>query len=161
MKAKTLNIKTATSVTFLIVLLVVMQVYGQDVKTLTKTILESDLINLLILAYIIGTLTIHGYLYSSRELQKDSFIYKHFGKYADAVFEVATYGLAGTTSLALLKGLYLQTFYEAQYFNGFGGFDLASMCILTSFLLFYCLFNTTIRFKAIVFFTETSKIETS
>lgn len=158
-QAKPLNWKTTGAVVFVIALIIVMQTFGNDIKGPLKNILESKWIVFSVWGYVGGTFLIHRYLYFSSELKKDSFIYKHFGAYAETLFGVATYGIAGTTSLALLKGLYLQTFYDGLYFNGFGSFDLVSMFLLTSFLLVYCMFNTTIMLKDVLFHSETSAIE--
>lgn len=155
-----LNYKTAAAVIFLIALIILMQVYGSSLKDPLKNILESKWLSIFLWAYIAGTFVTHKYLYSSNALEKDSFIYKHFGSYADTLFGIATYGFGSSTSLALLKGLYLQVFYEESYFNGFAAFDLASMFLLTSFLLVYCVFNTTVLFKSVLFHSEMSPIET-
>ncbi|WP_281649103.1 hypothetical protein [Parendozoicomonas sp. Alg238-R29] len=123
-----------------------------------KTMLESGAINTFIWAYVGSVFLLHQYLYGANELKNDSFIYKHFGRYADTLFGIATYGLAGTTSTALLKGLYLQTFYSGMYFTGFGTFDLVSMFLLTSFLLVYSMFNTSMMLRTIIYHTETVEI---
>lgn len=157
-KPNSLNLKTTCAVLFLIVLFVLMQAFGTDIKGPLKSFLESKWVGIGAWAYISGTFIIHQYLYSSSELKKDSFIYKHFGVYADTLFGAATYGFAGTTSLSLLKGLYLQTFYEKSFFIGFATFDLVSMFLLTSFLLVYCVFNVTLMFKDIIFHSETSQV---
>lgn len=158
-KANSFNWRTTLSVIFLISLVIIMQTFGTELKEPLKILLESKWINFAVWAYVCGTFSIHRYLYSSKELQTDSFIYKHFGIYADTLFGIGTYGFAGTTSLALLKGLYLQTFYEGNFFHGFVTFDLVSMFLLTSFLLVYCMFNTTIMFIDILFHSETSPID--
>lgn len=157
-KPKSLNWKSTGAAIFLMALIVAVQIYSSEIKEPLKTILESGWLSVAAWAYISGTFIIHQYLYSSSELKRDSFIYKHFGVYADTLFGAATYGFAGTTSLALLKGLYLQTFYEQSYFIGFATFDLVSMFLLTSFLLVYCLFNISVMFKDIVFHSSTSEV---
>lgn len=159
-KQHSLNYKTAGAVIFLIALIILMQAYGSFLKEPLKTVLESKWLSIFLWSYIAGTFLIHKYLYSLNTLQKDSFIYKHFGSYADTLFGIATYGFGSSRSLALLKGLYLQVFYEESYFNGFATFDLASMFLLTSFLLVYCIFNTTVLFKSVLFHSEISQIET-
>ena len=118
-KASSFNWKTTLAVIFVIVLIVIMQTFGSELKEPLKNLFESKWINVMVWAYVCGTFSIHRYLYSSKELKTDSFIYKHFGVYADTLFGIGTYGLAGTTSLALLKGLYLQAFYDEKFFNGF------------------------------------------
>jgi hypothetical protein len=158
-KSKSLNLKSTGAVVILILLIILVQTYGTEIKEPLKKLFESKWLNIGVWAYIAGTFLIHQYLYASTELKKDSFIYKHFGVYADALFGVATYGFAGTTSLALLKGLYIQTFYEGEYYIGFATFDLVSMFLLSSFLLVYCIFNTSLMFKDILFHSEMSKVE--
>jgi len=157
-KPKSLNLKSTGAAIFLIALIVVVQTFGGEIKEPLKAVLESGWLNIAAWGYIAGTFIIHQYLYSSSELKRDSFIYKHFGVYADTLFGAATYGFAGTTSLALLKGLYLQTFYQKSYFIGFATFDLVSMFLLTSFLLVYCLFNISVMFKDIMFHSGTSEV---
>lgn len=156
---KPLNLKSTGAVVILIVLIVLVQAYGSDIKEPLRIMLESKWLNIVVWSYIAGTFLTHQYLYASNELKKDSFIYKHFGTYADTLFGVATYGFAGTTSLALLKGLYLQIFYAKEYYIGFATFDLISMFLLSSFLLVYCMFNTSIMFKDILFHSEMSTVE--
>lgn len=158
-KSKKFNFKATGALLFLILIIVALQVFGSDIKEPLKKVFESGWLNIVAWAYIGGTYLIHQYLYSSTELKSDSFIYKHFGIYADAIFGAATYGFAGTTSLALLKGLYLQTFYNKESFIGFATFDLVSMFLLTSFLLVYCMFNITVMFKGILFHSGTSQVE--
>lgn len=156
---KKVNFKTSCAVMFLIILIVFAQIYGSELKEPLKTILESSWLNVLAWGYISGTYVIYQILYSSSELKTDGFLYKHFGVYADTLFGAATYGFAGTTSLSLIKGLYLQTFYKESYFIGFATFDLVSMFLLTSFLLAYCIFNVSKMFKEILFYHSASAVE--
>lgn len=157
-KSKPLNIKTTLGVIFLISLIVAAQANGETIKGPIKSALESGWLDIAVWGYVLGTCAIHKYLYSSNELQNNSFLYRHFGNYAEAVFGAATYGFASATSLALLKGLYLQTFYAESYFVGFANFDLVSMFFLTSFLLVYCLFNTSVMLKEVLFHQSISEV---
>jgi hypothetical protein len=68
-------------------------------------------------------------------------IYKDFGKFADSAFAIITYGLASTTSAAILKGVYIQQFFhEKIYFNHFDQIDIYSMLAVCIFLLGYSLY---------------------
>lgn len=156
---KNFNLRTTGAVIFLICLIIAVQIYGSDIKEPLKNILESSWLNVCAWAYISGTYIIYQYLFSSSELKTDGFLYKHFGVYADTLFGAATYGFAGTTSLSLIKGLYLQAFYKKEYFIGFATFDLVSMFLLTSFLLAYCTFNVSKMFKEILFYRSASPVE--
>ena len=69
-----------------------------------------------------------------------SLIYKMFGKFADTAFTIGTLGVAGTTALALLKGIYIQTIMENDiYFNHFNEIDIFSLFVVAMFLLVYSL----------------------
>lgn len=158
-KKASVNYKWTFSLLFLIGLIIIIQVFGSDMKQPIKELFESGWLSIVLWAYVAGVFSVHRYLFATYELANDSFIFKHFGTYAETLFAIGTYGLAGTTSVALLKGLYLQTFFEGQYFTGFAKFDLVSMFLLTSFLLVYCVFNTTMLLKDIIFYSENSVVE--
>lgn len=68
-------------------------------------------------------------------------IYKHFGKFADSGFAVGTYGLASTTSAAILKGVYSQQFFQEEiYFTNFDQIDIYSMLVVCLFLFGYSVY---------------------
>ncbi|MNI34911.1 hypothetical protein D3C73_889210 [compost metagenome] len=159
-KPSKINKKYTFFLLLMITIIILMQIYGHEIKKPIKEIFESDLLGVILWGYIIGTFCIHKLIYGTTTLKSDSFILKHFGSYADLCFGMTTYGLAGTTSLALLKGLYLQQYFNSIYFIGFASFDLVSMFLLSSFLLVYCIFNTSILLTEIMFYGETAKVET-
>lgn len=114
-----------------------------EAKKIVRIVLESNWPSIAIwLLAIVGVSA--GWFFGEPEKNRlDGFIYQSFGGYADAVFTIATYGFSGSTSLALLKGLYLQLFFGGAFFSGFGDFDLASIFVISSFLLFYSVVGTT------------------
>ncbi|MFC1520215.1 hypothetical protein ACFL6Z_10925 [Pseudomonadota bacterium] len=68
-------------------------------------------------------------------------IFKHFGKFADSGFAIITYGLASSTSTAILKGVYIQQFFDEKvYFKNFDQIDIYSMLVVCIFLLGYSLY---------------------
>ncbi len=75
----------------------------------------------------------------------------NFEVYADSIFSIATYGLAGTTSVTLLKGVFLQHFYGESFFFQFGTLDLATIALVSSYLLIYAGVNTTKMFADVIF----------
>jgi hypothetical protein len=154
------NYKALLATFFVVALVLISQVYNENIKDVLKLVLESNILTAVLWSYVTGVFLIHKYLYSSNSLPKDSFVYKHFGPYSDAFLGIATNGLAGSTSLSLIKGLYLQTFYTGSYFSGFGTFDLSSMFVMASFLLYYSVFNTTVLVKEIAFHSAVTPIET-
>lgn len=71
---------------------------------------------------------------------QSTLIYKNFGKFADISFTVITLGLAGTTSLALLKGVFGQMIIKNNiYFMNFEDIDIWSLLVVSIFLLIYSL----------------------
>jgi hypothetical protein len=82
-----------------------------------------------------------------------------FKYFADAVFNAATFGFAGSTSVALLNALYQQAIFNQQNFSGFGNFDLASIFVVSSFLLFYSLNGMIAMIAAAIFQAEAIPIE--
>lgn len=85
-------------------------------------------------------------------------MYSNFGKYADSIFSIATFGFAGSTSIALLKGLYLQAVFDVTNFIGFGNFDLASIFVISSFLLFYSVNSTLRLLRNVLFQAEAEQV---
>lgn len=143
----------------LFALIFLIQSYGNEVKIYIKTMLELLWIQYILWAYIIATFIAHWALYSRKETNNNNFIYRQFGSLADMTFGIATYGIGGTTSLTLIKGVYLQFFFDNIYFFEFGNYDILSMFLLSIFLLFYCLFNTTLLLNKILFYSKTSVVK--
>ena len=70
-------------------------------------------------------------------------ITQQFNWYVDFLFSIATYGFAGSTSISLLKGVFLQYFFSENYFENFGTLDLGSIAIVSSYLLIFTGIQTT------------------
>lgn len=152
------NLRISLALLFVIVVFVCIQVFGSELKYPVRAVLESDLSRILLWAYVGGVVLIHGALYPRVASEKTGFLYKHFGSYAETCFACATYGFASTTSLALMKGLYLHAFYEGGFFLGFDGFDLISMFVLSSFLMIHSLIAVTSMGRELVFYKKTSQV---
>ncbi|WP_439672895.1 hypothetical protein [Cupriavidus necator] len=129
-----------------------------EAKNHIRAFLESDWPSVVI--WLLATIGVgaNTFLGKSSKADRPGFIYQSFGEYADAVFAVATFGFAGSTSLALLKGLYLQIFFNGSFFNGFGNFDLASMFVVSSFMLFYSVNGTLRQIIEVVFQAEAAEL---
>lgn len=82
-------------------------------------------------------------------------IFNHFGKFADTAFAIITYGLASTTSAAILKGVYAQQFFnEKVYFQNFDQIDIYSMLVVCVFLLGYSLYAAITALKNAVILSQ-------
>lgn len=134
-------------------------VYSKDeAKNIVRIFLESYWPAVIIWLLAIVGVSVGKFFCEPDENGAESFIYRSFGGYADAVFTIATYGFSGSTSLALLKGLYLQLFFDGAFFTGFGEFDLASIFVISSFLLFYSVVNTARQIINVVFQAEATAV---
>lgn len=144
MNSKNFNFLRFCVVIFLFIFGMVIFSNKEDAKGVAKTFLESSWPTATIwLLAIVGVIAERSFA-AVGDNTRSGVVYQSFGKYADATFAVATFGFAGSTSLALLKGLYLQIFFNGTYFTGFADFDLASIFLISSFLLFHSS-NGTIR----------------
>src|SRR5574337_191516 len=131
-------------VVFLFVLASVLAMYKEDAKQIIKSAFDSGKIPIVVWIYV-------GVAVISRNLFLGNGRSSHFESYAETIFSIATYGLAGTTSVSLLQGVYLQYFYNIQYFYNFGALDLASIALVSSYLLIYVGIATTRMLSDIIF----------
>lgn len=154
--------KLSFSRLFVIILLFILgcalAISQDEAKNIVRSFLESNWPAVVIwLMAIIGAGAEKFFCGSTRN-ESAGFIYQSFASYADVVFMAATYGFSGSTSLALLKGLYLQLFFGGSFFSGFGGFDLASIFLISSFLLFYSVVGTAKQIINVVFQAEATEV---
>ncbi len=147
------------SVIIVLIILGLALVYSKDdAKNIVRVFLESNWPTVVVWLLAIVGVGAGKYFCEPEENGDEGFIYQSFGGYADAVFTIATYGFSGSTSLALLKGLYLQLFFGGAFFTGFGDFDIASIFVISSFLLFYSVVGTTRQIINVVFQAEATKM---
>lgn len=131
-------------VVFLFAFAIVLAIYRVEAKQIVRHAFDSGIIPIAIWIYVVVAVI-------SKNLFLGNGLSTHFESYAGAIFSIATYGLAGTTSVTLLQGVYLQYFYDVQYFYNFGALDLASIALVSSYLLIYVGIATTRMLSDIVF----------
>jgi len=139
---------------FIMVLVFITLVNGKDSLDSIKKIIESSYVPFLLWAYVIGSVLMHTFIVVKQK--KD--VYGFFEKYSNTFYSIGAFGIGGSTSIALLKGIFLQHFYSIEFFKGFSGFDIISMLILASFLLIYSLLNCTRQLSEAIFYTSTSEM---
>ncbi|MCM0612406.1 hypothetical protein KFJ24_07955 [Marinobacter sediminum] len=82
-------------------------------------------------------------------------IFNHFGKLADTAFAVITYGLASTTAVAMLKGVYVQQFFDEKvYFRNFDQIDIYSTLVVCIFLFGYSMYAAITALKNAVILSK-------
>lgn len=108
-----------------------------------RQVLEWKELNLSIWILVSISFFIHYLAEKNNKINYSGLIYKHFGIFADSAFAAITYGLAATTSAAILKGVYIQQFFgDVVYFNNFSSLDINSMLVVCIFLLGYSFWAT-------------------
>ncbi|MFB2803272.1 hypothetical protein [Shewanella seohaensis] len=138
---KTLNLKLIGVFIFLVALSIFLVTYQDLTKTTVKAILQWKHLNITLWLGFICCFIVHYLSIRSDKNYDSGLIYKHFGKFADSAFAIVTYGLASTTSAAILKGVYIQQFFQEKiYFNHFDQIDIYSMLVVCLFLLGYSLY---------------------
>lgn len=134
--------------------------FRASAKEVTSAILESNWTPAIIWIFSFTSVVLDR-LYCRNLQQGSGFIYTNFGAYADAIFCIATFGFSGSTSIALLNGIYLQIFFDKLNFIGFGNFDLASIIVISSFLLFYSLNEMLKLIIGVIYQVEASPVKTA
>lgn len=145
-------------IAFLLILGVVLVYSKDEAKNVVRIFLESYWPTVVIWLLAIIGVGSGRFFCNSDKNSGGGFFYQSFGGYADAIFTIATYGFSGSTSLALLKGLYLQVFFGGVFYTGFGSFDLASIFVISSFLLFYSVVSSARHIISVVFQAEAAEV---
>jgi hypothetical protein len=138
---KALNFKLIAVFIFLILLSVFLVNYQDLTKNSIKATLQWKHLNVTLWLSLVCCFFVHYLSIKNDNNYTGGLIYKDFGKFADSAFAIITYGLASTTSAAILKGVYIQQFFhEKIYFNHFDQVDIYSMLVVCVFLLGYSLY---------------------
>ena len=122
-------------VVVLFILVGIMTLNKDQAKEFIKSIFDSGFAPAVVWTYVLVAV-ISKKLFVDKNAQ-------HFKGYADFLYNTATYGFAGSTSISLLKGVFLQYFFEVSYFYNFDTLDLASITVVSSYLLIYTGTETT------------------
>ena len=138
---KALNYKLVCVFIFLVALSVFLVQFQGLTKDSIKSLLQWRHLNITLWLSLICCFGVHYISIKSDNSDYGGIIYKDFGKFADSAFAIITYGLASTTSAAILKGVYIQQFFDEKiYFNYFDQIDIYSMLVVCLFLLGYSLY---------------------
>lgn len=141
MNSKKLNIKLIGVFILLSILSIVLLLNKDESMLAVKSFLEWKLLNSSLWLGFFCCFSVHYLSIRNDKFYDSGLIFKHFGKFADTGFAICTYGLASTTSVAILKGVYAQQFFgEEIYFTNFDQIDIYSMLIVSIFLFGYSVY---------------------
>jgi hypothetical protein len=152
---KALNIKLSCVFILLVGLSILLLINKEPTMLYIKSILEWKRLNTALWLGFFCCFTVHYLSIKNDESYNGGLIFKHFGKFADSGFAMITYGLASTTSAAILKGVYIQQYFEEKvYFNNFDQVDIYSMLVVCLFLLGYSIFAALSALRNALLFTQ-------
>ena len=102
-----------------------------------RHILESTFTSFILWIITVIVFVIHYFTQKSRNIRSELISIKIFGPFMDTITTGMTYATVITTSLTLLKGIYIQTFFhDKQYFMEFQNSDLLAIFLIAIFLLY-------------------------
>jgi len=128
--------------------------YWDTTKLIIRRVLEEKFTVFLLWVITVLIYMFHYFKHKSKEVESEPIITKKFGAFIDNLLGGVGYGTAITTSLTLLKGLYIQTFFSDKvYFLEFQDLDLMTIFGVTLFLLYFSFM------KVIDIAKETYKVE--
>ncbi|MGB5024728.1 MAG: hypothetical protein WBO44_05220 [Saprospiraceae bacterium] len=112
--------------------------FEQQVNSKIKLVIESEYFLYLIWLGIVAIFFIHYLRNHTRNIAEDFFITDKFGNFMDHAIAGVGHATAITTSITLLKGLYIQAYFgEPIYYAQFNTIDKSSLGIVISFLLYF------------------------
>ncbi|MBO2557572.1 hypothetical protein [Shewanella algae] len=150
-----LNLKLTSVFILLLVLSVLLVLNKEQTMVSIKSVLEWKHLNASLWLGLLSCFIVHYLSIMKDPNYVGGLIFSHFGKFADTAFAVITYGLASTTSAAILKGVYAQQFFnETVYFQNFDQIDIYSMLVVCIFLLGYSLYAAITALKNAVILSK-------
>lgn len=112
--------------------------YLDNTKKIIRIILEAKTTYFLLWTITIYIFVLHYIRHKSKDIKSDTIITKKFGVFFDNAFGGVAYATMITTSLTLIKGLYIQKFFgDIKYFLEFNDLDLTSIFGISLFFLYY------------------------
>ncbi|MBV1930030.1 MAG: hypothetical protein KUG81_11025 [Gammaproteobacteria bacterium] len=155
MTPKNINIKLIVVFVFLVILSVLLVLNKEQTMVFVKSVLEWKHLNASLWLGFFSCFIVHYLSIKNDSGHMSGLIFNHFGKFADTAFAIITYGLASTTSAAILKGVYAQQFFnEKVYFQNFDQIDIYSMLVVCVFLLGYSLYAAITALKNAVILSQ-------
>jgi hypothetical protein len=128
--------------------------YWDSTKIIIRWVLEQKFTVFLLWVITVLVFLFHYFKHKSKEVANEPIITKKFGAFIDNLLGGIGYGTAITTSLTLLKGLYIQKFFSDKvYFLEFQDLDLMTIFGVTLFLLYFSFM------KVLEIAIETYKVE--
>ncbi|RLA82888.1 MAG: hypothetical protein DRG78_05920 [Epsilonproteobacteria bacterium] len=147
------NIKFIASIIFLFTLVIIISFMPKEVMLIIRWLLESGTFNNILTISIWIVILAHSFTVDETNLTQISLFNTQI-KLIDTLLLIATYVTVASTASSLLKGAYIQQFYnDTVYFNEFDKLDIYLLIGVPILLLWYIILNISKMFKEALFFT--------
>lgn len=156
---KSLNYKFIIAFVILLVSAILMFNFPLESKDLIKSFLESQWTNYLIAAITIIIYILYFIFSNDKNYNLKPLITPYFGHFFDIVIGGVGIATGITSSLTILKGIFLQEYYNIIYFNEFDQFDKWLLFLTMSFLLYFLIMKVGNIIKEIIWVERITKID--
>lgn len=149
-------------ITLVIVGVIIASFIGwEHIKVIVRTILENKLIPIIIWVVIVVIFIVHWWKIKRKDIKSEPIFTKAYGSFIDNGLGGLAYATTITTSLTLIKGLFIQYFFtDKQYFTEFSNIDFATIFGISCFLLYYAIQKVVNIAKEAYIMAHTEKVLT-
>lgn len=153
------KIKLPTIIIFLVLLSLAIFLYffKSEAKEIVKIIIQSELFVYAMGAYVVCCAVIHQ-IGNASKIEKNTVLSIRFGKYSEIASAIILHLPATTSSIVLLRGIFMQYFYEEKYYPEFDSIDLTLVLVVSSFILYDALNDATTNLMDAVINKDASQI---
>ncbi|MDE1327019.1 hypothetical protein L9W97_17980 [Vibrio aestuarianus] len=140
--------KVILAVLLLTALCILFAVYQEDVMFRIKWLLESSILKIGCIIFVIVSILCHSLFVPETELEDVPLFKGNQLAPLIVIANISTYVAISSTATTLLKAIYLQKFYaESKYFYQFENYDVNIMFAGCLVLLWFTLFNCGLLLK--------------
>jgi len=143
-----MNGKIFTAALIITTMCVIFSIFEKESMLIFKAFLESG--HAITMCIIFILVSVFCYTYFVPDNTSDEIpLFRYKGIWALEFFlNVSTYVAVTTTAVNLIKGIYLQKFYEGKYFGDFDNLDIYTMAGVSAMLLWFGIFQCWKMLKA-------------
>jgi hypothetical protein len=140
------------------ILAIIAFAYAEELRLFIKIALNSKWLTAVVGIYVFACAIVNR-IFVRTEDGPSGAIYSQFGKFTDFIFATFAYVPASAASIALVRGLFMQHYFNAKYFDGFDQYDLISILVVSAFLLYYSLQRSTSLLIAVIQNVDASPVK--
>src|SRR5258708_4396075 len=111
--------------------------FRDETKYFIRQALESAVLYFLLWTFTVIVFILYYIRTTTKKIEQETIFTKKFGEFTDKALGGIYYATVITTSVTLLKGIYIQYFFDdKEFFKEFGQLDLMTIFAISIFLLY-------------------------